>query len=607
MAKDRPAMLHGLAMAAFGQKDYPVAIDQLKRAISLRPQSALWYTQLGAMMRAAGHLDQALEAHRHAIALDARLAIAHNNLGNTLRERGDLAAAEAALREACRLKPDYAEAYGNLSRLLEQQSRFAEAEAMCRRALELKPSDIDVRGMLGALMLLRADFEGAEQCYRVVCKANRASVEGLMGLGAAFEGLGRFEEADAAYKRVVSLAPDSPKAHFALGRRFEQRGDLEAAAKHFRQALAGDPQLTNAYRILANLPKHGLLEHEKATIVEMLQQANLPDPQRSDLLYALGHSAERQGEWDQAFEWTRAANEIDHRRTNFNEAENLAFVRNTRSTFSADFRSALPTGSMSERPIFIVGMPRSGSTLIEQILSCHPSVAAGGELPDLIEMPKGLGSAIGSERPYPACVLELKPADVDQLAQRYLTRLDRVSTTAARVTDKQLFNFRHLGLIKVLFPRARVVHCRRDPRDVAVSCYFTKFHRPISFACDLFELGAYLRHYQQLMAHWRRIFPESMLELQYEDLITDPERHIRQLIEFCGLPWNEACLQFHTSARAVRTASVHQVRQPIYASSIGRWKRYAKHLVPLYAELDNRLPLNAEVVGGKAGGRGGKA
>ena len=582
---------HRQALAAYAARDYGKAIGGLEKAIALVPRAALWHTQLGVVLRALGRLSEAIAAHRRAIALDPALAAAHNNLGNALRANGEADAAEAELREALRLEPRYAEAYLNLAELLRERRRLAEAEAMCRRALELKPDYVPARRELGSLCLWRDDFAGAEACFRAVTDAVPSDTEAYLALAGALEGEARFEEADEVYERVVALAPDHAGAHFARAHRLQQKGDAAGAALHYRGALARQPRLASAYLSLANLPGTGLGADEKREIERLLALPDLPDDDRSTLCYALARAAEREEDWDKAFGFARLANEIDHTRTAFDEGENLAFVRRTIAVFSAGFRDGLPQGSASEKPVFILGMPRSGTTLVEEILASHPQVAAAGELTEIPQIADGLAADIGSSRPYPECVLELDEARAQAFSERYLLRLDRVSRTALYVTDKLPFNFRHLGLIAALFPKARIIHCRRDPRDVAVSCYFIKFQRPVSFACDLFELGAYLRHTQMLMTHWRQVLGGQMLEIDYEALVTEPEREARRLIDFCGLPWHENLLKFHEADRLVRTASASQVRRPIYRSSIGRWRRFGKYLLPLLAELEGRRAL----------------
>jgi len=578
--------LHRQGVDAYGKRSYGDAVKHFEAALARRPNMAPWHSSLGAAFRAAGRLTDAIGAHRRAIELDPRFAPAHNNLGNALKDIGDLAGAESALREACRVDPHYAEARFNLALVLRDIKRLSEAEQFCRQALRLNPSLAKAKAFLGGLLLEKGDFEAAADNLRGACSASSFGAADWMNLGVALEALGRFEEADAAYEKVIAQAPDLAHARYAVGRRLEQRGEAERAGEEFRQALAADPNMSSAYLSLSGHQHFGLTAEERKRIIRILENPDLPDNDRSNLLYALGRTAERERKYDEAFYWIRLANEIDHRRTGFNEIENLEFVKRTAASFPADGWSRLQPGSDSERPVFVVGMPRSGTTLVEQIIASHPDAAGGGELVEIPEIAKGLAKGVGgAASAYPECAAQ--PA---ALAERYLERLRLVDRDALRVTDKLPFNFRHLGLITTLFPRARTIHCRRDLRDIAISCYFIKFHRPISFACNLFELGAYLRHYQILMAHWRRVLPQPMLEVQYEDLVGDPERHARRIIDFCGLAWDESCLNFHSAKKNVRTASATQVGRPIYTSSIGRWKLYGKHLAPLYAELEGRLP-----------------
>jgi hypothetical protein len=235
--------------------------------------------------------------------------------------------------------------------------------------------------------------------------------------------------------------------------------------------------------------------------------------------------------------------------------------------------------------VFIVGMVRSGTSLVEQILSSHPDVHGAGELPDIIQITNGLQDFLGASAPYPECLSLLKQEHLDALAQHYLEHLKQISPDARRVVDKMPGNFMHLGLIEMLFPEARVIHCMRDPVDTCLSAYFQDFSRSHPYAYDLSNLGAFYRAYLKVMAHWRKILRLPLFELQYEDLIANQEQVSRALIEFCGLEWDDRCLQFHETQRFVGTASYDQVNRPLYKQSVARWKRYERHLGPLLAAL----------------------
>ena len=240
----------------------------------------------------------------------------------------------------------------------------------------------------------------------------------------------------------------------------------------------------------------------------------------------------------------------------------------------------------SDRPVFIVGMVRSGTTLVEQILSSHPDVYGAGELPDITEITRALPGFLGTGDRYPECLPKLTPEAADVMARRYLDRLTQIAPKARRVTDKLPGNFMYLGLIEFLFPGARIIHCMRDPVDTCLSAYFQDFSNNHPYAYDLSNLGAFYRGYLKLMAHWRKVIHLPLLEIKYEDLISDQERVTRSLVEFCGLEWDNRCLQFHETKRFVGTASHDQVNRPLYRESIQRWKNYERHLEPLLAALN---------------------
>ena len=230
-------------------------------------------------------------------------------------------------------------------------------------------------------------------------------------------------------------------------------------------------------------------------------------------------------------------------------------------------------------------MPRSGTTLVEQILASHPAVAGGGELATLMTIASQFNAAGQGGLPYPEGVRAIRVDQAEQMAQRYLDHLDRISKSALRVTDKQPFNFTHLGLAQLLFPAATFIHCQRDPMDTCLSCYFVSFADSFGFASDLGTLGRYYRQYSRLMAHWEDVLPRPVLTVEYEALVTNLESVARGLVAHCGLSWDDRCLRFYETERSVRTPSRWQVRQPIYADSIGRWRRYERHLGPLMAAL----------------------
>jgi Flp pilus assembly protein TadD len=580
-AGDRVAQLRAAGLRAFHERNFAEAVRKLESAVELRPQDAPLLGQLGAAYRAAGRVAEAITTYGRAAQLDPGLAMVQNNLGNALRDTGDFAGSAQHLREAARLEPNYAEAHHNLALTLIRVDQLVEAERSCLRALELRPAYADALATLSRLRARRGDYPGALKAIGEAQKIDSRRTDFHLEGAAILQALGRFDEAEREVAAAASLAPDLPDVQLAVGRELEQRGDQVGAAVAFRKALAARPDVAGPYLCLSGLSKDGLTDEELARAEREALDRHHPMDERASFCFALARAWERRKDFDRAFGWARRGNDIESSRTNYSRAETRDFVNRSISAFSAADFPKLGTSS-SQKPIFIVGFPRSGTTLVEQIIAAHPQAAAGGELVDIPEMVKALPVP---DSAYPEAAAALNDAEVDDLAGRYLERLDRIAPDALRVTDKLPFNFRHLGFIARLLPKARVIHCRRDPRDVAVSCFFIKFHRPISFAQSLHDFGAYWREYLRLMDHWRRALPLPILDLDYETVVAHPNEEIRRIIEFAGLPWDERCLRFHDSRSIVRTASVNQIRRPIYAASVGRWRNYAKHLAPLYREL----------------------
>ncbi|MHC4991524.1 MAG: sulfotransferase family protein, partial [Planctomycetota bacterium] len=298
-----------------------------------------------------------------------------------------------------------------------------------------------------------------------------------------------------------------------------------------------------------------------------------------------GSACERNGDYDDAFEAHRAANNAVAQPFDPDAFANL--IDRLQDVFTRETLSRLPKpASPSELPVFIAGMPRSGTTLVEQIIDAHPQAVGAGEIGDMQSAANAMQTDIGSLDPYPECVRDLAPEDVELLSGRYLEHLARIGPSAARVVNKSLDNWMTLGLVAVLFPSATIVHCRRDPRDTCVSCYMSNIlPQRYPFVTDLGHLGFVYRQYERLMTHWRQVLDLKVLEVTYEGLVDDLEADARRIIEFCGLPWDEQCLRFHASGRVVKTLSYDQVRQPIYRSSIARHQRFERHLGPLLDAL----------------------
>jgi len=327
------------------------------------------------------------------------------------------------------------------------------------------------------------------------------------------------------------------------------------------------------------------------TARRLAENPETPEDGRIRLNIALGYHADRAGQYRAAFQHLRLGYDAQAARDPFDsDGYSRAIDRLVNTLDRSFYEQATDSGLDSQRPIFVVGMPRSGTTLTEQILASHSQVAAGGEMSMLLKVSYQVGELSRSGKPYPEGLHTTGRVSLRRMGRRYLEQLDRVSTSADRVTDKLPFNFMHLGVIALLFPQAKVIHCQRHPLDNCLSCYFTSFADQIHFANRLDTLGRYYLDYHRLMQHWHDVLPIEILDLPYENMVNDTQGQVAKLLDHCGLPWEDACLDFHRTERGVRTPSRWQVRQPIYKGSVQRWRHYAEELEPLRRILAPILP-----------------
>lgn len=452
-----------------------------------------------------------------------------------------------------------------------------------KRATAGKPADPSIRVNLANALLEKGDPATAEFHLRKALKLQPDLPEALCFLANCRTAAGHSHEAKQIFEDVLARLPEHPHALIGYADLCQTLGEIETAATTYRKALKAAPALALAG--LAMCRKLAKDSPEASEIKRYLGEPGLRRAEYVNLNYAAAGIAEAAHDYDEAFA------HFSHAKTlgagSFNIDEHRQVISRFKSVFAKQFFEArLKYGDASERPVFVVGMPRSGTTLTEQIISRHPEAAPAGELPDIARLAGALGLRRDDAKDYIKRVARLTPAETKEFANRYLSTLHGVSTNARRVTDKMPQNFLHLGLIALLFPKSKVIHCRRDPLDTCLSCFTMHLSdHSHGYTSDLGTLGSYYREYVCLMAHWRDVLPVPIYDLDYERLIAQPEEESRRLIDFVGLPWDPACLTPHESARPVRTLSRMQVRQPIYNTSVGRWRRYEKHLGPLKAAL----------------------
>ena len=613
----------GTTLAASGQIDR--AIAAFSRSVQLKPDWADAHHDLGQALLIQGKWDDAVAALGRATALKPDVPQWHKSLGDALVNKGLAQETLAAFRRAVQLKPDFAAAHVALGNILWQMGRLEEAIAAYSTAIQIKP-DLSLAYLnLGQLYHGVGRNDEALLTFQRGLKINADDAEILPKMIGVLADLGRYEDALAAHAHLASLRPHDAVTHQSLGEIFLAQQNAAAAVQEFRRATEIDPKLESAWNWLGRalqsqgkfdeaakcyryildscpgasigLAYGNLIQTGKKTIgprdIERLTAAvndpNLNPIDRIGAGFALGKMLDDAQRYDEAFACYAQANLLDkqlHAAAGevYEPEEIRRHIDDMVELFTPEFfAQRRDWGETSEIPVFIVGMPRSGTTLVHQIAASHPQVHGAGELTALARLIQDRGGA------------DLQSAsqawgrdEIKKQAGRHLQYLRSLSGTASRIIDKMPNNIYRLDLIFQLFPSARVIFCYREARDNCLSCFFQRFAAGNVFACDLADCGYEYLAVQRLTALWRRSLPLRMLEVQYEDLAGDLEGQSRRLIEFLGLSWDPACLEFHRAETAVQTASSWQVRQPIYQNSIGRWRHYERHMGPLMAVLSRQ-------------------
>jgi len=567
-------------------------LEQAERAYRALIESAPGHAgsihNLGLIEFQRGRVDDAIALYRRALAIAPDYDEAHNNLGVALEQQDRLDEARAAYQRALELNPGYATACNNLGDVLRKQECLQEAEAMYRRALDLEPRNPLAWLNLGNVLWSRDRNEEAEAAFREALRLEPGHPQVHYNLGDFLVYQGRMQESEAAYRRALELKPDYAEVYGDLGSALGYQGRTREAEEAFRQALRLDPTLARVYWYLCSNHKYRSADNEDvAAILALLGSKDIDESDAMHLHFALGKIYDDCEEYDKAISHYKYANRIGHKKTAFNPPRFADLVSQIIDVYTPEFfAERRGHGSSSEAPVFIVGMMRSGTTLIEQIVAAHPRVFGAGELNRMREIVDGLAQRAPEGESYPRCAQRIDRDAAAALAQDYLVRAERDAPDGvARISDKMPSNFLHLGLIALLFPEAHIIHCRRDPVDTCLSVYFQNFAATNEFAHDLEEIGFYYRQYDRLMTHWREALPLAMHEIQYEELVSGMDEKARELVAFLGLEWDDRCLAYDRNPRAVVTSSSWQVRQPVYKTSVRRWRNYETYLGPLFKAL----------------------
>ncbi len=595
----------------------PLSIRYGQQAVTLAPHSATALSNLGIAYYDAKDYAQAEVCHQQALTINPHLSASLNNMGSIYNAYEKTQEAMAFYQAAITVSPQFVDSLNNLAVLLLQQQEFKQASEYLSQAIKFAPDFVDAQCNLGLALL------GLEQCAGALVHFEKA-LQLQPGYSQAYYGFAKvhlhqhqFIESEYAIRQAIAINPKQVEFYQLLAKIYQEKSDYKQALMVLDHALDIDPTSTTSSlnkgsvlmemgetskaqeqflksaassnkdtQILAHysLVQLQKVKSDNSSLSHLLSLVNHPtqviSPSKLEYAYfALGKCYDDMGEWAQAFEYFSLGCQLKRRRITYDIAEQIEFTNKLIHCFTQQTVDHLQAfANPSAVPLFIVGMPRSGTTLVEQILSSHSQVYGAGEL-------KYLNNLIQYHH-YPENVQQFSPEICHAIADRYLFYLQRFSSDAIHITDKMPYNYIAIGLIHALFPNAKIIHVVRNPIDTCFSCYTKLFTQGQLYSYDLTELGQYYQCYERIMNHWRHILPaNAWLDIKYETLVSHFDEEARRLIDFCDLPWEQACLSFYQSKRQVRTASFAQVRQPVYTSSVERWRRYERELAPLIQAL----------------------
>jgi len=528
-------------------------IKKKKQVSVLRGVSSQkYFLQQAISLHQAGHLPQAESLYRQILSVEPNHPQALNFLGILAHQLGKNKIGAELIGKALSHSPDYAQAHNNLGIILNDQGKLEDAVTSYSRALALK-----------------SDY-----------------AEAYNNLGNTLRDQGKLREAFTSFQQALSLKPDFVEAYYNLGNVLGDQGKFDEAEIFLKKALSINPDYVRAFCSLSTIVKFTEVDDVIREMEDLyISKKELSDSDRIHLGFALGKVFEDLGDYDKSFSYILAANSLKRGSYEYSIQNDHVYIEKIKKTFVPDFfLSHHGLGNKDRTPIFILGMPRSGTTLVEQILASHPLVFGAGELLLLNSLIKDICTGPPTVC-FPDCMLDLRSETFERMGLSYIEKIREYSSDAKYITDKMPHNFLYIGLIKIILPDAKIIHCTRNPMDNCYSIFKNHFSAHHEYAYDMAELGQYYNLYRDLMNHWEKVLPGFIYSLKYEELVTNQKHETKSLLDFCNLPWNESCLSFHKTKRVIITSSLKQVRQHINKDSVELWKKYEKQLEPLRKEI----------------------
>jgi tetratricopeptide (TPR) repeat protein len=578
-----------LANSLYAQQLYDEAVTHYQAAIKNNPRFVDSHIHCGIAYRMLKNYDAAIACLHNALDLDKANARAFHVLGMVYVDIEDYNRALHCLESAAELAPKHAEFRVSFASVLEKASLDFEAGLQYHQACEIDPDYLDGFTLYGTYLLKNHRHDEALECVKYAEQLAPSNLDILDQLGNIYSGMSNTDFALEKFKAALEKDPNRLASLLGIGQVYKEVGNLAQAIDICDEIIAIDHTLPNGYLLKSSVkkssPEDGLAKH----LLEIAAQETLGEDNKIVTNFALGKIFDDQKNYTEAFKYYALGNALKNKTLNYSTEEDEARFTKLIDIFNAKlFKNYQHLGVESNLPVVIIGMPRSSTTLTEQIISSHPKVIGAGEVVFWGRAPIAMPLRLDSEAAYPECVLEMTAEQAKDIATMYESTLRKVvgsDTNPAHITDKMPHNFLNVGLIALLFPNVKIIHTKRDPIDTCLSIYFQNFNKVHQYACDLSNLGFHYKQYERIMRHWHEVLPGRIMDINYEDTITDPEFWSRKLIDHIGLEWDDACLAPHKLERSVKTASHWQVRQPIYKTSVQRWKNYEQFLSPLIEAL----------------------
>ena len=592
-----------------------------RKAIKISPNFLEAYNNLGNVLLEQNKLKEATAAYRKALKVSPEHPILLNNLGNVLHLQGGFEKAETALRKAIHSNPEYADAHSNLGNTLVSLNKTNEAISFYKKAISLNPinadtacnlahalqisdkleeaktyyqlaiknddSNLSAQIGLGNLQIQTENFNNAYLTFEHVLEKDPDNTEALLGLANLFAIQGKTGQAIRIYQQIIEITPNNKLAHKELANAYKELGEIKKSIEHYTAALNIDPGYCAAHRLLAHTKKHSKEAPELRAMESLYQSSIITDEDRMHLCFGLATCYENIKNHSESFKFLLEGNKLKRSTYHYNTFDDREYFNKLMLFFSDEFfRKHDNIGYPDPTPIFIVGMPRSGTSLVEQILSSHPDVYGAGELTKINHITSKIKDD-DKAKTFPDNLARLTNDNFYELGKYYIDEIRQYSKNAEYITDKMPQNFLRIGFIKTILPNAKVIYCSRNPLDNCLSIFKNYFSAQHKYAYQLKELGEYYNLHLNLMVYWHKVLPGFVYNITYENLVDNTKKEIQNLLEFCKLQWNDNCLEFYKTKRTVSTISNVQVRSPIYKNSINLWENYNQELQPLKEILEN--------------------